>query len=237
MKALRYVWSMALIGMLVVGCAPPEEEQAAAPAQETEAEWVDLIAEGSLAAWRGYQRETVPGGWQVEDGVLTFNPEGERGDIMTQEQYGSFELATEWKITEGGNSGIIYRVTEESEASWHTGPEFQVLDNNAYRDELDPSQLSGSNYAINPATPDVMKPAGEWNSARIVVRGNHVEHWLNDTKVVEYEFGSADWEERVKASKFVDHPGYGRNASGHIVFQDHSDPVWYRNVRIRELSE
>lgn len=237
MKTRWYLWSVVVISSVMVGCAPAETEQAAAPAAQEENEWVDLVADGALAAWRGYQRETVPGGWQVEDGIIAFNPEGERGDLTTRDQYGSFELALEWRITEGGNSGIIYRVSEDSGAPWHTGPEFQVLDNDAYRDQIKPSQLTGSNYDINPATVEAANPVGEWNAVRIVVKGNHVEHWLNDTKVVEYEFGSEDWEARVKESKFIDHPGYGRNATGHIVLQDHSDPVWYRNVRIRELSE
>lgn len=238
MKGRWYMVGLLIVGWIAAGCVPSASDQSTAEHDAVIAsEWVDLLADGSLVAWRGYQRETAPEGWQVEEGALTFNPEGERGDLMTRDSYGSFELALEWKITEGGNSGIIYRVSEEGEASWHTGPEFQVLDNDAYREQVEPHQLSGANYAINAPSEEVVRPVGEWNTARIVVQGNHVEHWLNGTKIVEYEIGSADWEARVQASKFVDHPGYGRQAEGHIVLQDHSDPVWYRNIRIRDLGE
>ena len=175
----------------------------------------------------------MPAGWEVADGALTRTGPG--GDIITVDQFGNFELELEWMVAPGGNSGIFYRVTEEGEAGYHTGPEMQVLDDAAHADGLSRLTAAGSAYGLYPAPPGVVKPAGEWNAVRIVVRGRHVEHWLNGTKVVDYELGSPDWEAKVKASKFAQWPGYGRAPRGHVALQDHGDRVAYRNIRIREI--
>ena len=156
------------------------------------------------------------------------------GDIITTEQFGDFELALEWKVSPGGNSGIMYRVTEAYDESYKSGPEMQVLDDSAHADGQDRLTSAGSNYALNAAPAGVVKRAGEWNAVRILVKGNHVEHWLNGQKVVEYELMSPDWETRVKQSKFAEWPGYGRAPRGHIALQDHGDRVAYRNIKIRE---
>jgi len=175
----------------------------------------------------------VPAGWQVVDGALT--RVGEGGDLITRDEFGDFELALEWKVAEGGNSGIMYRVTEDAGATYETGPEMQVLDDARHKDGESRLTAAGSAYGLYPAPAGVVKPAGEWNAVRIVVRGNHVEHWLNGIKVVEYELGSPDWKAKVEASKFKQWPGYGRAASGHIALQDHGDRVAFRDIRIRTL--
>jgi hypothetical protein len=199
----------------------------------TEGEWRTLFDGGSLDAWRGFRSDTVPAGWQVVDGALT--RVGEAGDLITRDEFGDFKLTLEWKVAEGGNSGIMYRVTEAAAATYETGPEMQVLDDARHKDGQSRLTSAGSAYGLYAAPAGVVKPAGEWNAVRIVARGNHVEHWLNGTKVVEYELGSPDWEAKVKASKFKQWPGYGRAASGHIALQDHGDRVAYRNIRIRTL--
>jgi hypothetical protein len=198
-----------------------------------EGEWRVLFDGKSLDAWRGFKSDRVPAGWQVVDGALT--RVGEAGDLITRDQFGDFELALEWKVAEGGNSGIMYRVTEDAASTYETGPEMQVLDDARHKDGQSRLTSAGSAYGLYAAPAGVVKPAGEWNAVRIVVRGNHVEHWLNGTKVVEYELGSPDWEAKVKASKFKQWPGYGRAASGHIALQDHGDRVAYRDIRIRTL--
>ena len=175
----------------------------------------------------------MPRGWQVIDGALTRVDSA--GDIVTTKQYGNFELALEWQVARGGNSGIFYRVSEDSDHPWRSGPEMQVLDDAGHPDGRSPLTSAGALYGIYPATPGVVRPAGEWNSVRLVLNGNHVEHWLNGVKVVEAELGSPDWESRVKRSKFGEMPRYGRNASGHIGLQDHGDRVAYRNIKIRPL--
>jgi hypothetical protein len=204
----------------------------AAPAQAG-GEWRTLFDGRSLDAWRGFRNSTVPAGWQVVDGALT--RVGEGGDLITRDEFGDFELALEWKVAEGGNSGIMYRVTEDAGATYETGPEMQVLDDARHKDGESRLTAAGSAYGLYPAPAGVVKPAGEWNAVRIVVRGNHVEHWLNGIKVVEYELGSPDWKAKVEASKFKQWPGYGRAAAGHIALQDHGDRVAYRDIKIRTL--
>jgi hypothetical protein len=154
---------------------------------------------------------------------------------MTDEEFANFELALEWKIAPGGNSGIMFRVTEDAEATYHTGPEMQVLDDSAHEDGLSRLTAAGSNYALHPAAAGVVRPAGEWNAVRLVVNGAHVEHWLNGVKVVDYDLWTPAWDSLVAASKFAEWPGYGRAPKGHIVLQDHGDQVAYRNIRIKVL--
>jgi hypothetical protein len=195
---------------------------------------VELLFDGaSTRGWRGYRQAECPGGWQVVDGALT--RVSEAGDIVTVEEYGDFELDFEWRIATGANSGVMFRVTEDHEAPWETGPEFQILDNRGHKDGLDPRTSAGANYAMHAPLEDVTKPAGEWNEARLVVRGPHVEHWLNGVKVVEYELWSADWQARVAACKWKDRPDYGRRRTGRIALQDHGDWVAFRDVKLRRL--
>jgi hypothetical protein len=196
-------------------------------------DWRQLFDGATTAGWRGYRKDAMPAGWRVVDGALT--RVAPAGDIVTVEQYGNFELALEWKVAEGGNSGIFYRVSEDGENPWESGPEMQVLDDARHPDGRSPLTSAGAMYGIYPAPRGVVRPAGEWNAVRIVANGPHVEHWLNGVKVVEAELGSPDWEARVKRSKFAAMPHYGRNASGYIGLQDHGDRVAYRNIKLRVL--
>lgn len=227
-----------------VGDTAEGTTEATAPNTLSDAEraegWQLLFDGESFAAWRGYRSDSMPAQWVVEEGALHFDPEqeGAGGDIITVREYDDFELSLEWKIGECGNSGIFYRVKEDEqyESTYHTGPEMQVLDNTCHADAGNgPDRTAGANYALHPPSEDVTKPAGEWNQTRIVVDSAHVEHWLNGVKVVEYELWSDDWKQRVAASKFTEWPDYGLARSGHIALQDHGDPVWFRNVKIRPL--
>ncbi len=202
-------------------------------AEEKAAGWKLLFDGKSLAGWRSYKTEAAPTGWTAADGVLTRTGAG--GDLMTVEQYGDFEMRFDWKVTQGGNSGVIYRIATTEPYPWHTGPEYQVLHNAGHADGKNPITSAGSNYAVNPPPKDLTKPVGEWNEGRVIARGNHVEHWLNGVKVVDYEIGSPDWEARVKASKFGKIPPYGRTTRGYIALQDHGDVVSFRNIKIRPL--
>lgn len=200
---------------------------------EKAAGWKLLFDGRTTSGWRGYQKKVAPAGWTVEAGALTRVADG--GDLITVRQYRDFELTLEWQISEGGNSGIMYRVTEGPEASYQTGPEMQVLDDARHPDGRDRLTSAGSAYGLYAAPAGVVKPAGEWNRARILVRGHHIEHWLNGQKVVEYELEGRDWERKVAASKFKQWPGYGRAPKGYIALQDHGDRVAYRDIKIREL--
>jgi hypothetical protein len=202
-------------------------------AEERAQGWRPLFDGRTTAGWRGYKQQTVPDGWRVVDGALT--RVGPGGDIITTDQFENFELALEWKVAPGGNSGIMYRVTEAGENSYNTGPEMQVLDDARHADGKSRLTSAGAAYGLYPAPEGVVKPAGEWNQARLVVNGAHVEHWLNGQRVVEYELWSPDWEAKVKGSKFVEWPSYGRERRGHIALQDHGDQVSFRNIRIREI--
>ena len=195
--------------------------------------WKVLFDGKSLDAWRVYKQPTVSDGWKIENGLLA--RVGPGGDLITKEQFGDFELELEWKIAEGSNSGIFFRGTEDSETIWHGAPEMQILDNARHADGKNPLTSAGSNYAVHPPVRDVSKPIGEWNSVRLIAKGPHVEQWLNGVKVVDYELFSPDWDQRVKKSKFVKYPQYGKAPRGHIGLQDHGNPVWFRNIRIRTL--
>jgi len=195
--------------------------------------WVLLFDGTSLDGWRGYNMQGLPESWAAVDGMLT--RVGPGGDLITEAQYGSFELAFEWRVETRGNSGIFYRGVEGQEVIYHSAPEYQVLDDTTHPDGQSPLTSAGSNYGLNPAPRGIVKPVGEWNSGRIVVQGQHVEHWLNGTRVVAYELGSDAWAETVANSKFVEWPAYGTAERGHIGLQDHGDPVWYRNLKLKVL--
>jgi hypothetical protein len=202
-------------------------------ASERSAGWRLLFDGHSLEQWRGYQRQDVPSGWQAIDGELVRTGRG--GDLITREQFANFELMLDWKVEPGGNSGIFFRATETEPSIYMSAPEMQVLDDAAHADGGSSLTSAGANYGLHPAPAGVVRPAGEWNSVRLVVNGRQVEHWLNGQKVVEYELHSPDWEARVRNSKFNDWPAYGRAMRGHIGLQDHGDRVYFRNIRIREL--
>lgn len=196
--------------------------------------WRTLFDGTSLDAWRGYKGAPVPSGWHIEDKTLAKNVPV--ADIVTKDTFGDFELELQWRIGEGGNSGIFYRGTEEYNHIYWSAPEYQLLDDIKAEDNKTRFTCAGAAYGIYPSPEGHLKPVGEWNSTRIVVRGSHVEHWLNGFKLLEYEFGSPDWLARVKASKFNAWPNYGLAKSGHIGLQgDHTGSLAFRNIRIREL--
>lgn len=196
--------------------------------------WHSLLGADSAPAWRGWKEPGLPAGWHVAHGVLSKN--GPVDDLVTTRNYGDFELELEWKIGKEGNSGIFYRGTREYDHIYWSAPEYQLLDDANTQDGKNPLTAAGSDYALYGVPPGVAKPYDHWNKSRIVVRGNHVEHWLNGVKVVEYEFGSADWKQRVAASKFAKYPHYGLAVSGLIGLQgDHPGSLEVRGIRIREL--
>jgi hypothetical protein len=239
----------AALGITVIACAGTQQNaedrqtvqstaQGAASVpvltpQEQADGWRSLFDGQTTAGWRGYRQREMPSGWQAIDGALT--RVGDGGDIVTDDQFANFELALEWKVAPGGNSGIFYRVTEDKERSYHSGPEMQVLDDAKHQDGKSRLTSAGSLYGLYGVPAGVVKPAGEWNAVRIVASGSHVEHWLNGVKVVDYELWSPDWERLVKASKFNEWPAYGRARRGHIALQDHGDWVAFRNIKIKVL--
>ncbi len=205
--------------------------------QEQADGWKLLFDGTTTNGWHNYRKTSVGPGWTIANGILTRTADTTvaAGDILTNDKYRNFDLALDWRIGEGGNSGIIYRATEDNDYIWQSGPEMQILDDARHSDGKSALTSAGSAFAIYPAPRGVVHPAKEWNSARIIVRGNHVEHWLNGTKLFEYELGGADWAARVAASKFKSMPNYGKSPDGFIGLQDHGDKVEFRNIRIKVL--
>ena len=208
----------------------------------TTAPWRVLFDGKSLDAWRGYKTATVPDGWRIADGILT--KDGHAGDLITRDEFADFELELEWRIGHAGNSGIFYRGIEDPDFTgkpnddriYTTGPEYQLLDDIAAADNKTRLTCAAAAYGLYPSPAGHLKPVGDWNAARIVANGAHVEHWLNGDKVVEYELWSADWEAKVSSTKFKAWPKFGRAKSGHIGLQgDHEGTLAFRNIRIRAL--
>jgi hypothetical protein len=201
---------------------------------ERSAGWTLLFDGKTTAGWRGYKTESVPSAWSVVDGILTKSVG--TGDIVTREEYQDFELRFDWKIGTGGNSGVFYRASEEYDHIYWTGPEYQLLDDANAGDGKNRLTSAGAAYGLYPAPAGIVKPANEWNSARIMVKGHHVEHWMNGQKLLEYELGSPDWRAKVAASKFAAWPHYGTLPRGFIGIQgDHDGTLSLRNIMIREL--
>ena len=230
-----------VLSALLVGCGgsddAPASDSAAAPAAAPTAtvdtNWVTLFDGRTLTGWHTFKKDGQPvQGWSVMDSAIVRSGPG--GDLVSDREYANFELELEWKVQKGGNSGIFFRIDPKAEVTYLSAPEMQVLDDAAHKDGGDRLTSAGANYALHPAPAGAAKPAGEWNAVRLVAIGNHVEHWLNGQRIISYEIGSPDWEQRRAASKFAKEAAYGRMTSGLIGLQDHGDSVWYRNVRLRE---
>ncbi len=210
-------------------------------AQKTEG-WRLLFDGQTLNGWKIFKDRTN-NTWEVKEGALHCKPlyeqvkgDGdERSDIITVDEFENFELAFDWKISEKGNSGVMFRVTEELEQPYFSGPEYQVKDDTGFPETPKELKEAGANYDMHAPGSKNLKPVGEWNSARIIANGKHVEHWLNGQKILEYELGSADWQKRKDNSKWKNEKGYGMTSKGHIDFQDHGQEVWYRNIMIKAL--
>lgn len=217
---------LAYAAVLLVACA--SAASAAAPS------WQSLLQEDAAPAWRGWSSPGLPAGWHVAGGVLS--KEGSVDDLVTTRNYADFELELEWKIGKGGNSGVFYRGTREYDHIYWSGPEYQLLDDENAADGKNRLTAAAAAYALYAAPAGVVLPFDHWNKTRLVVRGMHVEHWLNGRKVVDYELQSPDWKAKVAASKFSAYPHYGLASEGLIGLQgDHTGALSIRRIRIREL--
>lgn len=229
---MKVISTILILFILLLGCSSQETQDAVSKEQS---EWITLFDGKTFDGWRGFKKDTIPEGWVItENAELHFIGKG-KGDIMTIGQYDNFELVLEWKISPGGNSGIFFRVSEEDKATYRSAPEMQVLDNAKHKDGKNPLTSAGSNYALHAPFADVTKEVGLYNTVRLIADGNHIEHWMNDQKLLEYEIDSPEWKDLVANSKFNKMPKYGTFSKGHIALQDHGDKVWYRNIRIRLL--
>ena len=224
------------------GNTPAETEHNKLTPEEVAAGWLLLFDGVSTDGWRGYLNESFPQeGWAIADGNLVVfasdgSEEGLGGDIVTETEFSDFELLFDFKLSPVGNSGVFYRVKEVEETTmWEVAPEFQVLDDTTYIDmgTMDMNKhLTGDNYDLHSSMVTASSPVGEWNTGRIVVLGNQVEHWLNGQLTVQYEYYTDEWNELVQTSKF-DPALYARFPTGSIGIQDHGHDVRYRNIKIK----
>ena len=262
MKKSKIYLSLFTASIILFACTPKVEQnkeeqqkeevivEQAAPNTLTQAEidegWVLLFDGKTTTNFRGYNNETFPDkGWIVEDGTLHVlgsgrGEAGGGGDIITDKKYGDFELSLEWKVSEGGNSGIFYLAQEKPDQPiWKSAPEMQILDNAKHPDAklgVDGNRAAGALYDLIPGKFEAVKPAGEWNQVKIMVYKGTVVHWVNGEKVLEYHLWTPDWKDMVAKSKFKDYDDFVNTAEeGYIGLQDHGDDVWFRNIKIKEL--
>lgn len=225
----------------------PEAQKEVAEANEDSDDWIVLFDGTSTDGWRGYKKDHFPEAWKVEDGTIRCIGSGrgeagnkDGGDIIYDQKFKNFTLSLEWKISEGGNSGVFYLGQEDLDYIWKTAPEMQILDNDKHPDAklgVDGNRQAGSLYDLIAAKPQNAKPVGEWNQIEITVYNGTVIHKQNGVNVVEYHLWTPEWNELVAKSKF---PSLNEDwadvaSEGYIGLQDHGDDVWFKNIKIKEL--
>lgn len=263
-KNMNRIFHLVFLSMLLFACNTVEKKVVndqekvndnMLTKSEKKAGWKLLFDGKTFDGWRGLGRETVPKEhWKIEDGkirklnsgLVPSLPDGqpvEGGDLMTIQTFDNYELYFEWKITQAGNTGLKYNVSEvmsKANGSKYSalGFEYQLLDDKdtTYVGKIKPTQFTGCLYDMIAPEGAEVKPVGEYNSSRILVDGNHVEHWLNEKKVVQFEFGSERLDSLFKLSKYKDTPDFHKKRKGHIVLQNHKDDAWFRNIKIREIN-
>ncbi|WP_276479396.1 3-keto-disaccharide hydrolase [Paraflavitalea pollutisoli] len=206
--------------------------------------WQLLFDGSTTKGWHVFKQQSDGAAWKAVDGTLHLDPAQKKdgktvggGDMVSDEEYSNFHLKVDWKVDSAGNSGIMFYVKEDPkiEKSYHTGPEMQVLDNAAHPDAKIIKHRAGDLYDLITSSPETVKPAGEWNQAEIIAKDSTLEFFLNGSKVVSTKMWDDNWRKMIAGSKFKDMPLFGTLTSGRLCLQDHGDPVWYRNIRIKKL--
>ena len=233
-------FKLALGIVAALATSAPLVAQGPSAKKSSDGQWIQLFDGKSLAGWRGYKAEDAKATrWKVENGTLTVPQTGAgdtkgRNDLITDATYDQFHLRWEWKIAQGGNSGVKYFVLEDQPAA--IGHEYQLIDDERHADaKIGPHRQTAAFYDVMQAHDRPIKPAGEWNTSEVIVRGKHVTHILNGKTVLEYDLESPALKEAIAKSKFKDIARFGKPQSGHILVQDHGDAVWYRKIEIKRL--
>jgi len=231
-------------------CGSNTQKTSVESQEPAQSDWIYLFDGTSTEGWRAFEGESLPPQWTIVDGALTFDTEkrlevdwkGGKDIIYAAEQFDNFELFLEWKLPEGGNSGIMYHIQENQGVGMpYMAPEYQLLDDLKWEEinnaTLEDWQKTGADYAMYVPDPEqkIVKPAGEWNTSKIIFTPEKVEHWLNGKKLLSFEPWSEDWEQRKAQSKWKDAPLYGSFKKGYIGLQDHDSPLWFKNIKIRKL--
>ncbi|WOD42205.1 3-keto-disaccharide hydrolase [Hwangdonia lutea] len=251
------------IALVILACKGEKKSEKLEENNTVNNEWIYLFDGSSLDGWRAYNGDALPPGWTIKDNVLTFDTElgleqnytGGKDIIYAAEEFDNFELHVEWKLPKGGNSGIFYHVKEGHGSIPEIAPEYQLIDDLGYADihdltaynkslgytenpgELKPLQRTGSDYAMHPAdqSQKILHPIGEWNTSKIIFTPENVEHWLNGKKLLSFVPWDEAWEEKKNSDKWKNSPNYGIYKTGFIGLQDHSSPIWFRNIKIKKL--
>ena len=238
MKKKLFLIACAFVSITLLSFQSTPKENNLTKAEKKEG-WKLLFDGKTMNGWRVYQNKTATS-WEVANGELhargsVTDKTDKRSDIITTDQYDNFELSIDWKISKQGNSGIMYHVTEEFDAAYKSGPEYQIIDDIGFPEHLEEWQKTGADYAMHLTTSRPTKPVGEYNHTVIKVNGSHVEHWLNGVKIVEFEAWTPEWNALKAKGKWKDAPGYGLAKKGYIALQDHGSEVWFKNIKLRKL--
>ncbi len=232
---------MALAGLFLFNCSSPNESSTVEIETVSDlgsGSWINLLEGDNLNSWSTFKKDGIGSAWKLEDGVLHLDPsEGQGGDLVTKQSFGDFHLKMEWKISENGNSGVMFYVQESEEYNypWETGPEMQLLDNDGHPDGKIITHRTGDLYDLIESSAEVGKSVGEWNEAEVISKDGKLEFYLNGTQTISTTLWDDNWEALVAGSKFKDMPGFGKFKEGKIALQDHGDKIWFRNVQIKEL--
>lgn len=237
-KKISLPASVALAGFISLTSVSQEKNNSLTE-QEKKEGWQLLFDGTSMDGWRTYKNKPT-NSWEVINGELhckgsVTDKTDKRSDLVTKNRYDNFEFTIEWKISKAGNSGIMYHVTEDYDAPYLSGPEYQLIDDDGFPQKLEDWQKTGADYAMYSTTTRPTKPIGEYNTTKIVVNGSHREYWLNGLKVLEFEAWTPDWNKRKMEGKWKDAPGYGMAKDGFICLQDHGSEIWFRNIKIKKL--
>jgi hypothetical protein len=259
LKKLIYIPGAAALPLVILmSCTSQKEtasdESATTGTSDTASELTSTEASGgwqllfdgkTLNGWKRFNHDTIGPLWSVKDGAIVCDGSGlgegsgtNRGSLHTTREFGNFDLMLDYKLSPGGNSGIIYHSIEDPKYTYdyETGPEYQLLDDAGWKGQVKDAQKAGSSYDMFPAPASKkLNPAGEWNTARIVYRDGHVEHWLNGDKILEFDENSDDFRAHYEKSKWKDYPDWNKFKTGIISLQDHGAPVYFRNIKIKEL--
>lgn len=226
---MKRIIALLIAGASVLGCKTTPTPSNHLSRSEKKQGFHLLFDGKDLHHWRSYKKPEVQG-WAIKEDMVVCTGGG--GDLITRDQYGSFDFQCEWKIPAQGNSGIIYRCAETDGPTYQTGIEYQLWDHRQSPDSWHALNATAACYDLYRPSQQADRPPGEWNTTRIVLHGNHLEHWLNGKKVVDCEIGSSDWNARVAKSKFAKFPNWGTVPRGHIALQEHGGETAFRNIKI-----